>query len=166
MPHKKNPILSENLCGLSRLVRANGTAALENNPLWHERDISHSSVERVIGPDSTILIDFMLSRLKSLLENLQVYPNNMKKNMDITNGLIFSEKVLLKLVDKGITREKAYELVQRNAMKCWQQKTAYKDILKSDTELTKYLSSDEIQSCFDLKNEFKNIDLIYKRVFS
>ncbi len=119
-----------------------------------------------VGPDSTILIDFMLYRLKSLLENLQVYPNNMKKNMDITNGLIFSEKVLLKLVDKGITREKAYGLVQRNALKCWQRKTAYKDILISDTELTKYLSSDEIQSCFDLKNEFKNIDLIYKRVFS
>jgi adenylosuccinate lyase len=166
MPHKKNPILSENLCGLSRLVRANATAALENNPLWHERDISHSSVERVIGPDSTILIDFMLYRLRSLLENLQVYPKNMKKNMEITNGLIFSEKVLLKLVDKGITRERAYGMVQRNAMKCWEQKTAYKDLLKSDTELAKYLSSDELEQCFDLKGEFKNIDLIFKRVFS
>lgn len=165
MPHKKNPIISENLCGLSRLVRSNVVASLENNPLWHERDISHSSVERVIGPDSTILIDFMLYRLKSLLDNLVVYPKNMKKNMGITNGLIYSEKVLLKLVDKGITREKAYGIVQRNAMKCWEQKTAYIDILKLDTELTKYLSSDEIESCFDLKGEFKNIDLIFKRVF-
>ncbi|NIP37888.1 MAG: adenylosuccinate lyase [Candidatus Dadabacteria bacterium] len=166
MPHKKNPILSENLCGLARIVKANGSASLENNPLWHERDISHSSVERVIGPDSTILIDFMLARVKSLLENLVIYPKSMKRNMDITNGLIFSEKVLLKLVDKGITREKAYEIVQRNAMECWQKKTPYKDLLISDPEVMKYLSKKEVESCFDLKGEFNNIDLIFKRVFS
>ncbi len=166
MPHKKNPILSENLCGLSRLVRSNAIAALENNPLWHERDISHSSVERVIGPDSTILIDFMLYRVKSLLENLVVYPKNMKRNMDITNGLIYSEKVLLKLVDKGITREKAYEIVQRNAMKCWEKKTSYKELLKSDSQVMNYLSEAEIDQCFDLKGEFKNIDQIFKRVFT
>lgn len=166
MPHKKNPILSENLCGLSRLVRANAVASVENNPLWHERDISHSSVERVIGPDSTILMDFMLARLKTLLDNLVVYPKNMKRNMDITNGLIFSEKVLLKLVDKGITREKAYEMVQRNAMKCWEIKKSYKELLSADDEVGKYLSESEIADCFDLKGEFKNIDLIFKRVFS
>lgn len=166
MPHKKNPILSENLCGLSRLVRANGSAALENNPLWHERDISHSSVERVIGPDSTILTDFMLARVKSLIDNLVVYPNNMKRNMDITNGLIHSETVLLKLVDKGITREKAYTLVQKNAMKCWEQKTPYKDLLIADPDVMKYLTEKEIESCFDLKGEFKNIDMIFKRVFN
>ncbi len=166
MPHKKNPILSENLCGLTRLVRANGSAALENNPLWHERDISHSSVERVIGPDSTILTDFMLARVKSLIDNLVVYPKNMKRNMNITNGLIHSETVLLKLVDKGITREKAYALVQRNAMKCWEQKTPYKDLLISDPDVMKHLSEIDIEACFDLKGEIKNIDMIFKRVFS
>lgn len=165
MPHKKNPILSENLCGLSRVVRSNAIAALENNPLWHERDISHSSVERVIGPDSSILVDFMLARLTSLLENLQVYPKNMKRNMDITKGLIFSEKVLLKLVGKGLTREKGYEIVQRNAMKCWNEEIPFKDLLLKDKEIGRYLSNQEINSCFDLKNEFKNIDLIFKRVF-
>lgn len=166
MPHKRNPILSENLCGLSRIVRSNASAALENNPLWHERDISHSSVERVIGPDSNILIDFMLSRLTSLIEGLQVYPKNMKQNMELTKGLIFSEKVLLKLVDKGLTREKAYEMVQRNAMKCWEQKRQFKGILMADKELSNYLSKKEIDAGFELKNEFKNIDLIFNRVFS
>ena len=123
-------------------------------------------MERVIGPDSNILIDFMLSRLTSLIKGLQVYPKNMKQNMELTKGLIFSEKVLLKLVDKGLTREKAYEMVQRNAMKCWEQKRQFKGILMEDKELSNYLSKKEIDAGFELKNEFKNIDLIFNRVFS
>jgi len=122
MPHKRNPVLSENLCGLSRLVRSYAISALENIPLWHERDISHSSVERVIGPDATVLVDFMLYRLRGLLDTLEIYPENMEKNLWLTRGLIFSEKILLKLIDKGLSREDAYLLVQGNAMKCWTDK--------------------------------------------
>ncbi len=166
MPHKRNPILSENLCGLSRLVRSYALSALENIPLWHERDISHSSVERVIGPDATILIDFMLSRLKDLLESLHIYPKNMEKNLWLTRGLIFSEKVLLELVAKGLTREKGYELVQRTAMKSWKEKENFKGLLLSDEEVRSHLSTEEIEGCFNIADDLKNVDYIFERVFS
>ncbi len=166
MPHKRNPVLSENLCGLSRLVRSYAISALENIPLWHERDISHSSVERVIGPDATILVDFMLYRLRGLLDTLEIYPENMKKNLWLTRGLIFSEKILLKLIDKGLSREKAYVLVQRNAMKSWGGKDNFKDIILKDEEIISCLSLHEIEECFDVKHDLKQVDYIFDRVFS
>ena len=166
MPHKRNPVLSENLCGLSRLVRSYAISALENIPLWHERDISHSSVERVIGPDATILVDFMLYRLRGLLDTLEIYPENMEKNLWLTRGLIFSEKILLKLIDKGLSREKAYVLVQRNAMKSWGGKDNFKDIILKDEEIIRCLSLHEIEECFDVKHDLKQVDYIFDRVFS
>ncbi len=166
MPHKRNPILAENLCGLSRLIRSYAISALENVPLWHERDISHSSVERVIGPDATILIDFMLYRLKGLLEGLHIYPENMEKNLWLTRGLIFSEKVLLKLVGKGLSREEAYGIVQRNAMRAWREKEDFKGLLLKDNQLRNRLSSDEIEECFSMGHDLKNVDYIFDRVFS
>ena len=166
MPHKRNPILSENLCGLSRLVRSYAISALENIPLWHERDISHSSVERVIGPDGTILLDFMLSRLEYLLDGLQVYPENLEKNIWITGGLVFSQKVLLKLVDKGFSREDAYAAVQRNAMRTWEEKEDFKELLLKDPEVSGSITPEELEECFDVKADLKNIDIIYERVFS
>jgi adenylosuccinate lyase len=166
MPHKRNPIHAENLCGLSRLIRSYAISALENVPLWHERDISHSSVERVIGPDATILIDFMLYRLKGLLEGLHIYPENMEKNLWLTHGLIFSEKVLLKLVEKGLSREEAYGLVQKNTMRAWREKEDFKSLLLKDSELGNHLSSDEIEGCFSVGHDLKNVDYIFDRVFS
>lgn len=166
MPHKRNPVLSENLCGLSRLVRSYSVSALENVPLWHERDISHSSVERVIGPDGTILLDFMLHRLSYLIDGLQVYPENMEKNIWLTQGLVFSQKVLLKLVDKGLSREDAYKLVQKNAMKTWKEKEDFKQLLTNDPDISRSLSKEEIEECFDVKADLKNIDRIFERVFS
>ncbi|HEX3037152.1 MAG TPA: adenylosuccinate lyase [Thermodesulfobacteriota bacterium] len=165
MPHKRNPILSENLSGLSRLIRSYAVSALENIPLWHERDISHSSVERVIGPDATILIDFMLARLRGLLEGLHIYPENMEKNIWLTRGLIFSEKVLLKLVDRGLSREKAYELVQRNAMKSWKEKEDFRNLILNDEEIKSYLSTEKIEECFDVTHDLKNVDYTFRRVF-
>jgi adenylosuccinate lyase len=140
--------------------------ALENIPLWHERDISHSSVERVIGPDSTILLDFMLARLAYLLEGLQVYPENMEKNIWLTRGLIFSQKVLLKLVGKGMSREDAYKLVQSNAMKTWKGKSDFLGLLLSDREVSGFLTKEEITECFDVTADLKNVDRIFERVFS
>lgn len=166
MPHKRNPVLSENLCGLARVVRSYSMPALENIPLWHERDISHSSVERVIGPDSTILLDFMLARLAYLLEGLQVYPENMEKNIWLTRGLIFSQKVLLKLVGKGMSREDAYKLVQSNAMKTWKGKSDFLGLLLSDREVSGFLTKEEITECFDVTADLKNVDRIFERVFS
>ena len=166
MPHKRNPILSENLCGLSRLVRSYALSALENIALWHERDISHSSVERVIGPDANILVDFMLDRLKHVLESLNVYPENMEKNIWLTGGLIFSQKMLLKLVDKGLTREEAYELVQKNAMRSWERKENFKQLLLDDQNIRNFMSLEEIEECFDLSNDLKSVDYIFDRVFS
>ncbi len=166
MPHKRNPVLSENLCGLSRLVRSSVTPALENIVLWHERDISHSSVERVIGPDSTILMDFMLSRLTTLVKKLSVYPENLEKNIWLTSGLVFSQKVLLKLISKGHTREKAYSVVQRNAMKCWKSKSDFKKILSEDKDINSILSKDDLDSCFKVDQDLSNIDYIFSRVFS
>ncbi len=166
MPHKRNPVLSENLCGLSRLVRSYSISALENIALWHERDISHSSVERVIGPDGTILLDFMLGRLCYLLDGLQVYPENMEKNIWLTRGLVFSQKVLLKLIEKGFSREEAYKLVQRNAMKTWKDKGDFMKLLLKDSAVSGSLSKEEIEECFDVRADLKNVDRIFERVFS
>lgn len=166
MPHKRNPVLSENLSGLARIVRSYSVAALENIPLWHERDISHSSVERVIGPDGTILLDFMLSRLAGLLEGLQIYPANMEKNIWLTRGLIFSQKVLLRLVESGLSREDAYKLVQENAMKTWRGEGDFKDLLLRDRAVSKALSKKDIEECFDVTADLKNVDRIFERVFS
>jgi adenylosuccinate lyase len=165
MPHKRNPIVCENLCGLARVLRANLTAALENNALWHERDISHSSVERVILPDSTILLNYMLNKTKNLVEKLLVYPENMKKNLQRYGDLVFSEGILLKLVEKGLTREQAYELVQRNAMKAWQGKQGFKALLQADEDVTAHLSNEEIDALCSLEASLRHVDFIFKRVF-
>jgi len=165
MPHKRNPIISENLTGLARLVRGYAISSLENIPLWHERDISHSSVERVIGPDATILIDFMLFRATNLIKNLIVYPENMLKNLNATKGLIFSQRLLLMLTESGIKREKAYEIVQRNAMKSWEEGQDFKKLIKNDKDAKKYLKTGEIESAFDIEYYLKNVDFIFDRVF-
>ncbi len=165
MPHKRNPIASENLSGLARVLRGNAVAAMENVALWHERDISHSSVERIIGPDSTILLDYMLNRLTRVLDKLVVYPEKMCRNMEITGGLLFSQRVLLALVAKGLTREEAYRLVQRNAMKVWQEGGHLKDRLLSDPEVTAHLPEKELEELFDLRYHLKHVDAIFQRVF-
>jgi adenylosuccinate lyase len=165
MPHKRNPILSENLTGLARLVRGYAAMSLENVALWHERDISHSSVERVIGPDATILVDFMLARATGLISGLVVYPENMLANMDKLKGAVFSQKVLLKLVEKGDTREDAYRLVQRNAMKVWQGLGDFKTNLLDDGEVMEKVTPKEVESCFDMKPYLKNVDYIFGRAF-
>lgn len=162
MPHKKNPVLSENLCGLARVVRANSIVALENIPLWHERDISHSSAERIIFPDSLILIDFMLNRFNSVVQNLVVHEKNMLKNTDKFGGIVFSQKVLLKLVEKGLTREDAYRLVQRNALNAFENDGDFKANLLNDNEIK--LTHDEIEEIFNKYEFLKNIDKIYSRV--
>ena len=166
MPHKRNPIVSEQMSGLARVVRANAFAAMENIPLWHERDISHSSVERVIGPDSTILIHYMLRKMTKLMDGLIVYPDNMMRNLEKTGGLIYSQSVLLALVRKGITREEAYKLVQKNAMQSWATGKDFLKLLKKDKAIMKLLSAIEIDKTFKLKTQFKNIDRIFKRVFT
>ncbi len=165
MPHKRNPILSENLCGLARIVRSNSIAAMENVALWHERDISHSSVERVIGPDSTILVDFMLHRLIGLLEKLVVYPENMMKNLNQLKGLAYSQQILLELVKKGLTREEGYKIVQRNAMRAWRSGKEFKEEIWSDPEIQSYFSKAEIDRHFNLSHHLKQVDTIFKRVF-
>ena len=164
MPHKRNPIASENLTGVARLLRANAMAALENVALWHERDISHSSVERVILPDSTILVDYALARLSRVLENLVVYPENMKKNLWLTRGLIFSQAVLLALTENGLTREKAYKLVQNTAMQCWQDGSDFQTAIRSAPEIQQVLSPDQIDACFDEQHAIQHVDYIYKKV--
>lgn len=165
MPHKRNPIASENLSGLARLLRGNALSAMENVPLWHERDISHSSVERVIAPDSTIVLDYMLCRLTRVLDRLTVYPENMKKNMELTGNLFFSQQVLLALVEKGISREDAYRMVQRNAMSVWAKKGELSRELKNDPEVAGLLSPSEIDGLFDLQYHLKHVDTIFRRVF-
>ena len=164
MPHKRNPIITERLTGFSRLLRSNSIAAMENVALWHERDISHSSVERIIIPDSTNLMDYMLIKIIKLFENLIVYPDNMMKNLNLTNGLIFSQEVLLSLIQKGVTREKAYKLVQINAMKVWEQKIDFKELIKKDNDISKLLSDSEIDSLFDLNKILININKIFERL--
>jgi adenylosuccinate lyase len=165
MPHKRNPVLSENLVGLARMVRAYVTPALENVALWHERDISHSSVERMIGPDATVTLDFALARLASVIDKLVVYPDNMKKNLDRLGGLVHSQRVLLALTQKGASREDAYRLVQRNAMRVWAGEGDFLTFLKADPDVRKYLSDKELAANFDLDFHFAHVDTIFKRVF-
>ena len=164
MPHKRNPILSENLTGLSRIVRANAAASFENIPLWHERDISHSSVERIIGPDSSMLTHFMLYRLNYMLQNLNVYTDNMLSNIWKSNGVIFSQNVLVKLIEKGLTREQSYKIVQDNAILSWTKKKDFQDLLFANRQIAKYLNKKEIKECFSFKNLFANAEFILKRV--
>lgn len=165
MPHKKNPILSENITGLSRLLRGYCLSSLENVALWHERDISHSSVERVIAPDATIVLDFALARLTGVIHGLVVYPENMQKNIELTRGLWHSQGVLLALVDRGIARDIAYQWVQRNALKVWENKGEFKDFLLADQDIASTLGADSIENLFDLSHHLKFVDHIFERVF-
>jgi adenylosuccinate lyase len=165
MPHKKNPIGCENIAGLARLVRSNALAAMENMALWHERDISHSSVERVIGPDSTILIDYMLHRLSRIVKSLVVYPDHMTENLNKMKGLIYSQQVLLKLADRGLERQEAYEMVQRNALKVWETGREFQSLLLQDKEIRKHLKKEEITEIFSLEYHLKHVEDIFQRVF-
>jgi adenylosuccinate lyase len=165
MPHKRNPVLSENLVGLARMVRAYVTPALEDVALWHERDISHSSVERVIGPDATVTLDFALHRLAGVIDKLIVYPDNMRKNLDRLGSLVDSQRVLLALTQKGATREDAYAMVQRNAMKAWRGEGDFRELLKADREVRKHLSDKELAASFDLDFHLAQVDAIFRRVF-
>ena len=164
MPHKKNPVLSENLCGLARVVRANSIVALENIPLWHERDISHSSAERIIFPDSLTLVDFMLNRFNGVVKNLVVHEKNMLKNTNKFGGIVYSQRVLLKLIEKGLTREDAYRLVQRNALNAFENDGDFRINLLNDKDVEKLLTPKEIDAIFDKSNFLKNVDIIYSRV--
>ncbi len=165
MPHKRNPVLSENLSGLSRLMRSYALSALEDVALWHERDISHSSVERIIGPDATILLDFMLSRFTGLISQLVIYPERMFANLQMTKGVIFSQMVLLKLIEQGISREGAYAIVQRNAMRSWQEGIEFRELLLKDEEVIAKLKPDELATAFKVENFLTHVDFIFKRVF-
>lgn len=166
MPHKKNPVLSENITGLARLLRGYALSAMEDIALWHERDISHSSVERVIGPDATSLIDFALNRFKGIMDGLSVYPENMKKNIDLTKGLWHSGRVLLALVEEGIQRDKAYVWVQRNALAVWEGRASFKDLIERDKDITAVLSQERIDSLFEISQYLAYVDTIMKRVFN
>jgi adenylosuccinate lyase len=165
MPHKRNPIVSENLCGLARIVRANSLAAMENVALWHERDISHSSVERVIMPDSTILTDYMLAKVTDLIKHLVVYPDRMRRNLELTGGLVYSQRLLLALIEKGAQRKESYEAVQRNAMASWQGAGGLQELVGKDPFVTRHLKGQEIAACFNPKYYLRHLDRIYKRVF-
>lgn len=162
MPHKRNPELCERICGLARLVRGHALTTMENIALWHERDISHSSTERIILPDSCLVLDYILSLFTYIMKNLQVYPERMRRNLDITRGLVFSQRVLLALVDKGLRREKAYELVQRNAMRAWKNEVSFFDLLREDKEIP--LSEDELKGLFDYDYYLRQVDQIFQRV--
>ena len=165
MPHKRNPVLSENLTGLARLLRGYALSALEDVALWHERDISHSSVERVIGPDATVTLDFMLHRFARLVEDLRVYPERMKENLEAYGGLVHSQRLLLELARRGLDRQAAYVVVQRNAMKVWEQGLDFRDALRGDAELGKLMTAAEIDACLDLAAHFRHVDDIFVRVF-
>jgi adenylosuccinate lyase len=165
MPHKRNPIISERICGIARIVRANSLVGLENVALWHERDISHSSAERVVLPDSSIALDYILQKATSLIDGLVVYPERMLKNLQLTHGLIFSGQLLLALTQKGVSRETAYEWVQRNAMKVWETEQDFQDLLRQDADITGQLSSDELAGVFKLQTYLRNVDEIFARVF-
>lgn len=165
MPHKRNPVGCENITGLARLLRGNAMAALENVPLWHERDISHSSVERIILPDSTILLDYMIHRFTAIVKDLVVYPDNMRRNLDVFGGVIFSQAVLLKLVEKGLTREEAYSLVQQNAMSVWNQSgKSFKEALLADDRVMDKLSAKEVESCLDPESYLRNVGKVFERL--
>ena len=165
MPHKRNPVLTENITGLARMVRAYVTPAMENVVLWHERDISHSSAERMFGPDATVTLDFALNRLAGVIEKLLIYPANMQKNLDRLGGLVHSQRLLIALTQKGASREDAYRLVQRNAMPVWRGEGDFQTLLKADKDVTKYLSDAEIEEQFDLGYHFKHVNTIFGRVF-
>ena len=165
MPHKRNPITCERLCGLARLVRTNAQASLENITLWHERDISHSSVERVIIPDSTILVDYMLIQFNRIIDNLLVYPESMMANLNKTKGMIFSGRLLLELSQKTRSKEEAYQIVQDNAMKAWRENKDFKNLIRNDKKVIRYLSKQKIEDCFSLNHYLKHVDFIFKRVF-
>jgi len=166
MPHKRNPVGSENMCGLARVIRSNAMAALENIPLWHERDISHSSVERIIAPDSTILIDYMLNRFAGIIKNLVVYPERMAENLNKLKGLIFSQQILLALAEAGVTREDAYQMVQAHAMKVWDEKKDFKALITEDKKISNLLGKEKIEEIFDVTYHLKYISAIFDRVFS
>jgi adenylosuccinate lyase len=166
MPHKRNPITSEQISGLARVVRSNAQAALENVALWHERDISHSSAERIILPDSTILADYLLHRTTTLIDTLMVYPERMTANLESTGGLIFSGQLLLDLAEAGLLREDAYRLVQKHAMEAWKKGTNFHESVRSDPEIRARLSPEKIERAFDLKRQLGNVDRIFARVFS
>ncbi len=165
MPHKRNPILSERICGMARVVRANSLVGLENVALWHERDISHSSAERVVLPDSSIALDYILNKAASLIEGLVVYPERMLQNLQLTKGLVFSGQLLLALTQKGVSRETAYEWVQRNAMKVWETDENFNELLKGDADINSHLSAPEIEGVFKLDTYLRNVDRIFDRVF-
>ena len=165
MPHKKNPITSEQICGLARVLRSNASAALENIALWHERDISHSSVERIILPDSTILADYLLTKTTDLIRKLLVYPEQMKNNVDLGGGLVFSGQVLLDLAAKGVLREQAYGWVQRNAMRAWEEGADFRQLVEEDPDISSVLSAEEISTAFSLKRQLRHVDYIFERVF-
>ncbi|MFE7082343.1 adenylosuccinate lyase [Priestia megaterium] len=164
MPHKRNPIGSENVTGLARLIRGYMVAAYDNVPLWHERDISHSSAERVILPDATIALNYMLNRFANIVKNLTVFPDNMKRNMDRTLGLIYSQRVLLTLINKGMVREEAYDLVQPKAMEAWETQVPFRSLIEGEERITRHLSPEEIEDCFDHKHHLKNVDMIFERL--
>ena len=165
MPHKKNPITSEQICGLARVLRSNALAAFENIALWHERDISHSSVERIILPDSTILADYLLAKTADLVRKLLVYPEQMKNNVDLGGGLVFSGQVLLDLAAKGVLREQAYEWVQRNAMRAWEEGADFRQLVEEDPDISSVLSTEEISAAFSLKRQLRHVDYVFERVF-
>ena len=165
MPHKRNPVLSENLTGLARIVRSAVVPALENVALWHERDISHSSVERMIGPDATVTLDFALARLIGMMDKLVVYPDRMQKNLDDLGGLVFSQRVLLALTQAGMSREDSYKAVQRNAMQVWEKGGSFLDLLAADADVSKHISRDKLEPMFDMSYHTKDVDTIFKRVF-
>ena len=163
MPHKRNPILSENLTGLARLVRSSVIPALENIALWHERDISHSAVERNIGPDATITLDFALNRMNGIIKNLNIYPKNMLKNLNLTNGLLFSQRILLELTNVGFTREQAYSLVQKKAMQSWNNGSSFYSNIANDTKINKKIPVNKLKKLFDFSYHTKRINIIFKR---
>jgi adenylosuccinate lyase len=165
MPHKRNPIGSENLTGLARVIRANAMASLENISLWHERDISHSSVERIILPDTTILMNYVLNRFSRMVENLTVFPDKMKENLELTHGIIYSQRILLELAQKGEQRKEAYEIVQKLAMESWHNGTSFEELLINDRSILSFMGLEELKACFDPKYYVRHIDLIFKRVF-
>ena len=164
MPHKRNPIGSENMTGMARVIRGYMMTAYENVPLWHERDISHSSAERIILPDATIALNYMLNRFSNIVKNLTVYPENMKRNMDRTLGLIFSQRVLLSLIDKGLVREEAYDTVQPKAMEAWEHQVPFSSLIEKDDKITSLLTKEELDDCFDPTHHLKNVDVIFDRL--
>jgi len=165
MPHKRNPVTCEQICGLSRVVRSNASVALDNVPLWHERDISHSSAERVILPDSTTLIHYLTVKLNGILANLVVDAERMKSNLELTGGLIYSGRLLLELVRRGVLRETAYQWVQRNAMRVWDEKADFLELVLADEDIRRHLSEEEIRQTFDWRHALRNVDRVFQRVF-